>query len=157
MDAVGRVILRFLVVPLGVVVAVVAGVAVLVIAEWAAFLDYVRVNPDAEAAVIALLFLAPFILMILAGSVMLVLAPAAIGILVAEFFAIRSVFYHAGNGVLSAWVGWTLSDPPQDRAQFFADPRAILVVGLAAGLAYWLIAGWNAGLWKRADPLDHDP
>jgi hypothetical protein len=28
------------------------------------------------------------------------------------------------------------------------QPLAVIAAGLAGGLAYWAVAGWNAGFWK---------
>ena len=148
MDVVLRLVLRFILVPFGVVFALMVGVVVLVIAEWNAFAAYVNANPDAEGTVLALILVAPWVLMVIAGAGMMMLSPAAIGILIAEFFAIRSWIYHVANFALSAWVGWSLIDPPRAEERFFSDPKLVVAVGLAAGLAYWLVAGWSAGFWK---------
>ena len=91
---------------------------------------------------------APFILMMLAGGALGMLAPAAIGILIAEFFAIRSWIFHVANGALSAWVGWSMIDGPRGTEKLFQDPKLIVLMGLLAGVTYWLIAGWSSGFWK---------
>ena len=76
------------------------------------------------------------------------MAPAAIGALTAETFAIRSWIYHALNGGLSAWVGWSATSEMRDEYAFLNDPKIIVAAGIAAGFSYWLVAGWNAGFWK---------
>src|SRR5215468_11201133 len=100
MDSLGRLLLRFVLVPLGYVVAVV--VVTLVILMW---------------------------------------LPATIGILISEAFAIRSFMFHAGNGAVSAFIGWSLFGYVDARRIPLNEPLPVLAAGLAAGLAYWLIAG----------------
>ena len=144
MDLVGRLILRFLLVPLGALVAVLAAVATLIIAHWSTMLAlagfYQRQQGD-----------------VLAGTLLrfgnglyatFMMAPAAIGALTAETFAIRSWIYHALNGGLSAWVGWSATSEMRDEYAFLKDPKIIVAAGIAAGFSYWLVAGWNAGFWK---------
>jgi hypothetical protein len=74
--------------------------------------------------------------------------PAAVGVLIAEAFAIRSWMFHALNGGLSAWIGWSIMQDAQDRYRFLTEPKVMVAAGLAGGLAYWLVAGWTAGFWK---------
>jgi hypothetical protein len=76
------------------------------------------------------------------------LAPAAIAALIAEAFAIRSWIYHALNGGLSAWVGWSATGDMRDEYAFLTDPKIVVAAGIAAGFCYWLVAGWSAGFWK---------
>ena len=81
--------------------------------------------------------------------------PAAVGVLIAEAFAIRSWIYHAANGGLAAWIGWSLMQDVQNEYRFLTEPRIMVAAGLAGGLAYWLVAGWTAGFWKpvfRSEP-----
>jgi hypothetical protein len=65
-------------------------------------------------------------------------------VVIAEAFAIRSFLFHVGNGVLSVWVGRQMVAGANDP--FFSDPTLTIAAGAGAGLAYWLIAGWTAGL-----------
>ena len=74
--------------------------------------------------------------------------PAAIGILISEAFAIRSWMFHAGNGAVSAWIGWNLFGDLDDSRMALNEPLAVIAAGLAGGLAYWAIAGSSAGFWK---------
>ena len=32
--------------------------------------------------------------------------------------------------------------------EFYDDPIMAAAAGLAAGFAYWAVAGWSAGFWK---------
>ena len=82
------------------------------------------------------------------------MAAGAIGILISEAFAIRSWIFHAGNGAVSAWIGWSLFGYVDDTRIPLNEPLAVLAAGLAGGLAYWAVAGWSAGFWK---PVFRDP
>jgi hypothetical protein len=31
---------------------------------------------------------------------------------------------------------------------FYSEPLIAVGAGIAAGFAYWLVAGWSAGFWK---------
>ena len=33
-------------------------------------------------------------------------------------------------------------------ADFYGDPLIVVGAGIAAGFAYWAVAGWSAGFWK---------
>ena len=144
----GRFILRFLLVPFGIVVAVAVGLLVMLIGEWNDFSAYVLSHPDSPGYALGVFFFAPWILLMLVGGALLMLSPALIGIAISEFFAVRSWIFHICNGLLSAWVGWTLVDGPQGSQKLFENPKLILLMGLIAGICYWLIAGWSAGFWK---------
>ncbi len=149
MDVVGRLFLRFLVVPLGAVLAIAAGAACIVIAEWNAVQALVRANAQAQQDyVFALLAAGPLLVQVLSTWVVDMAVPAAIGILIAETFAIRSWIFHAANGGLSAWIGWTMAQDVRGDYHVLTDPRVLLAAGLAAGLAYWAVAGWSAGFWR---------
>ena len=74
--------------------------------------------------------------------------PGSIGVLISEAFAIRSWMFHAGNGAVSAWIGWSMFGYVDDSHIPINGPIAVIAAGLAAGFAYWLVAGWSAGFWK---------
>ena len=146
MDIVGRLILRFILVPLGYFAAVVAGTLVIVVGSWKLRPVAVTSDPDAQAvAVFGFVFVAPILLVMLLSVMWL---PGAIGILVSEAFAIRSWMFHAGNGAVAAWIGWSLFGYIDDSRIPLNQPLAVVAAGLAGGLAYWAIAGWSAGFWK---------
>lgn len=144
----GRFILRFLLVPLGVVVAVTIGLLIMLISQWNAFAAYVQSHPDSGDYALAVLLFSPWIFLVLTGGALMMLSPALIGIAISEFFAVRSWIFHIGNGALSAWIGWTLVDGPRDAQKLFQDPKLIVLMGVVAGICYWIIAGWSAGFWK---------
>src|SRR5215471_3101634 len=121
MDSLARLILRFLLVPLGGAVATTVAAVVLVLAHWNLFVLQATKAP---------------------GSV----DDYFLALLIAEFFAIRSWIYHVANGGLSAWIGGAMVNGPND--DYFTSPMLMVAAGLAAGLAYWLVAGWTSGFWK---------
>jgi hypothetical protein len=147
MDVVVRLILRFLLVPLGGMIATITAVVFVVLVHWHTFMSQVTSNIELQHDyVIALIVAAPAALVMLSLAGVLMLAPAAIGVVLAEAFAIRSWIYHAVNGALSAWIGWSLMVDPADR--YFTDAKLVVAAGLAAGFAYWLVAGWTSGFWR---------
>jgi hypothetical protein len=154
---VGRLLLRFLVVPFGNVAAVKVGLAVLIIGEWNDYIAFVNAHPESGEVMVGAMMFAPFIFVMLVGAALQMLALGAIGILAAEFFAIRSWIFHVGNGALSAWIGWSLIDGPRGTEKLFQDPKLLVLMGLFAGLTYWLIAGWSAGFWKPVFGRDQPP
>jgi hypothetical protein len=146
MDSLGRLILRFLLVPLGYFAAVLVGALVILFGSWHLGQIAVTSDPDAPAvAVFGFVFAAPVLVVILLSVMWL---PGAIGILLSEGLAIRSWMFHAGNGALSAWIGWNLFGFIDDSRVPLNRPLAVIAAGLAGGLAYWAVAGWSAGFWK---------
>ncbi len=144
MDNFGRLLLRFVLVPLGYVVAVLAGTLVILFGSWK--LGQPIGNPDADAiAIFGFAFAAPVLLVLLLSVMWL---PGSIGILISEAFAVRSWMFHAGNGAVTAWVGWSLFGYVDASRVPINGPLPVVAAGLAAGLAYWLVAGWSAGFWK---------
>jgi hypothetical protein len=149
MDSVLRLILRFLVVPLGGVVAICVGTLVVVVAHWNALDALARADAAGqEEWLFALAIAGPVLAMLFSMMAFYALMPAAIGVLIAEFFAVRSWIYHTANGGLSAWIGWTLMADMRAEYADFADLKILIAAGLAGGLGYWLVAGWSAGFWR---------
>jgi hypothetical protein len=145
MDGLARLLLRFVLVPLGYFAAVLAGTLVILFGSWKIG-QVDTFDPEARAiAAYGFIFAAPVLLVVLLSVMWL---PAAIGVLLAETFALRSWMFHAGNGAVSAWLGWHLFGYVDDSRVPLNGPAAVLAAGLAGGLAYWAVAGWNAGFWK---------
>jgi hypothetical protein len=144
MDSLGRLLLRFVLVPLGYVVTVIVATLVIVFGSWK--LSEAAAHPDTrDFAIFGFVFAAPVLLVTLLALMWL---PAAIGILISEAFAIRSFLFHAGNGAVSAWIGWNLFGCMDDPCMALNEPLAVIAAGLAGGLAYWAMAGFSAGFWK---------
>ena len=146
MDALPRLLLRFIIVPIGYFAAVLAGTLVILFGSW----KIGRIESfDVEARAIAIYgyaFAAPVLLVILLSVMWL---PTAIGILLSEVLALRSWMFHAGNGALSAWIAWSLFGSMDDSRLPLNQPLAVIAAGLAGGLAWWAVAGWYAGFWTR--------
>jgi hypothetical protein len=144
MDSLGRLLLRFVLVPLGYLVAVVVATLVIVFGSWK--LGEAAAHPNTQLfAMFGFVFAAPVLLVTLLSLMWL---PAAIGILISETFAIRSFLFHAGNGAVSAWIGWNLFGYIDDTRVSLNEPLPVIAAGLAGGLTYWAIAGFSAGFWK---------
>jgi hypothetical protein len=146
MDNLLRLMLRFLLVPLGYLAAVIAGTLVILFGAWRLGEFAALSDPDVQPFVIIGIAVAGPILLTVLVSIMWL--PSAIGILIAEAFALRSWIYHAANGAVSAWIGWQLFGDLDASRIPLNEPMPIIAAGLAAGFAYWAIAGWNAGFWK---------
>jgi hypothetical protein len=145
MDSLARLLLRFLVVPVGYFVGVLASTLVILFASWKiGQIDSFQVEARA-IAIYGYAFAAPVLLVVLLSVMWL---PASVGILLSEVFALRSWIFHAGNGALSAWMAWNLFGSMDERGVPLNHPLAVIAAGLAGGLAYWAVAGWNAGFWK---------
>jgi hypothetical protein len=145
----GRFILRFLLVPFGAIVAVCVAEMVVITANWHAFVAMLSANQNAgDGLIISLLFAGLAFFLFLSVAAFLMLLPAMIGVVLAEALAIRSWIFHAANGAISAWVGWSMMTDLRKDYHLYNEPTVIVAAGLAAGFAYWLIAGWNAGFWK---------
>jgi hypothetical protein len=146
---IGRFILRFLLVPLGWCVAMIVACVIIIIANWDAFLAVGTGTAEQQQNFWLLLFFFGPVLLLALGFAGLVMAGlAAIGVLFSEAFAIRSWIFHAANGGLSAAIGWTMIVDLRTDLRLVGDLKIIIAAGLAAGLSYWLIAGWSAGFWK---------
>jgi hypothetical protein len=144
MNSLGRLLLRFVLVPLGYLVAVVVATLVIVFGSWK--LGEAAAHPDTQVfAMFGFVFAAPVLLVMLLSLMWL---PAAIGILISETFAIRSFLFHAGNGAVSAWIGWNLFGYVDDTRIPLNETLPVIAAGLAGGLTYWAIAGFSAGFWK---------
>lgn len=139
-----RFVLRLVLVPLGYLLAVLAGSIVILFGVSKNGQDAIGLTPPYQELATSL-GAVPLLLTVLLGLMWL---PAAVGILISEAFAIRSWIFHAGNGALSAWIGWNLSPDLNEAVVRIHEPIAVIGAGLAGGFAYWAVAGCSAGFWK---------
>ena len=144
-DVVGRLILRFLLVPVGAVVALVIAALTLVAANRTALQALADSGPQQASYFV---FALPLLIFDIAIATVLMMLPAAVGAFIAEAFALRSGIYHALNGGLSIWIGWSAFGNIRAEHTFLDNPMMIVAAGIAAGFAYWMVAGWSAGFWK---------
>ncbi len=150
-----RLLLRFVIVPFAAMIAVCVAMLFIVMAHWNRFVALAGSNPaPPEDPTFLLMLIAPA--MVMSAAAMAMLAPAAIGGLIAEAFAIRTWMFHIANGGLSMWLGWFAMEDMRQPYPVFDQPVIVVGAGIAAGFAYWAIAGWNAGFWKPvfARPAD---
>jgi hypothetical protein len=144
----GRLLLRFLLVPLGAGIAILTAALFVIVAHWNRFAALVADRSNDEF-IIALFFIGSWIVLVASVSAAAMLLPAILGGLIAEIFAIRSWIYHAANGGLSAWIGLQNAlVETREPYDFYGDPLIVVGAGIAAGFAYWAVAGWSAGFWK---------
>ncbi|HZX85829.1 MAG TPA: hypothetical protein VFF19_19815 [Reyranella sp.] len=145
MDSLLRLLLRFIVVPLGIAVGMFATMIVVMIGYWRIG-DLLAGSTEVDAlAMYDMLATATFLL---AAVVLTMWVVAFIGILFAEGFGIRSWIFHTLNGAVSAWIGAQMFTPYPDTLVPFDANLYVVGAGLAGGMAYWLVAGWSAGFWK---------
>ena len=150
-EAMVRLLLRFILVPLGALCALMAGVAVIVIGHHGEIRALLEAAPEAQADwVVDLMFAGPLLAVLLSIVTFHVLVPATIGIVISEVLAVRSWAFHAANGALAAFLGWALTRDITQEYRILTEPRTLIAAGLLAGLAYWVVAGWTAGFWKPA-------
>ena len=139
--AFGRLLMRLLLVPLGFGIAIVAAMMFVMVAEWN---RVGQLNHDDISGLTVFFVIVP--MMALTSAVALL--PGVVTALIAEAFAIRSWIYHAACGGAAAWVGLVTLGPLDAEYDFTNTPLVMIGAGIAAGFAYWLVAGWSAGFWK---------
>jgi hypothetical protein len=155
MDSLPRLLLRFVLVPLGYLAGVIVGASVILFGAWKLGAMAQSADPDMQMwAILGFAVAGPVLLVMLLGAMWL---PAAIGILISETFAIRSFIFHALNGALSAWIGWHLFGSIDNSPVPLHDPLPVVAAGLAGGLAYWAVAGWSAGFWQPVFTRERPP
>jgi hypothetical protein len=146
MDAVLRLLLRFTLVPLGYLAAVIVGSCVILFGSWRFAEMLIASNSDSFAFGLFGFVIAGPMLFVMLFSVMWL--PGAVGILISEAFAIRSWIFHALNGAISAWIGWQMLANFDQSGVPLNETQYVFGAGLAGGFAYWAVAGWSAGFWK---------
>src|SRR5713226_4144044 len=126
-DALIRLFLRFILVPLGAAAAIAAGMAVIVIAHHKALVALIEASPQAQQDYfIALVFAGPLLALLLSIWAFHVFVPAMIGVVISEALALRSWIYHTANGGISAWIGWALTQDIQEEYRFLTEPKILI-------------------------------
>ena len=148
-----RLLMRFVLVPLGYFAASIAGTLVVLVASWHLVDMAIGGHPDGPAyALLGFAIGGPILLLFVIVFMML---PASIGILISEAFAIRSWIFHVLNGVAAAWLGWQFYGSVAGNSIPYIQPLVLSAAGIAGGFAYWAVAGFSAGFYKpifRRDP-----
>ncbi|HZQ14956.1 MAG TPA: hypothetical protein VFB31_19285 [Pseudolabrys sp.] len=84
--------------------------------------------------------------------------PALLLIVVAEIMRLRSLLYYAAAGAVVGLTSYLGSDVElrlentTDVTPVFHPLQLAAAAGIVAGLAYWLLAGRNAGRWREPAP-----
>ena len=150
-----RLLVRFILVPLGYFAAVIAGACVILFGSWQFGTALMSENSEAFAYGIFGAFIAGPILF---GTLLISMwLPASIGVLISEAFAIRSWIFHALNGAVSAWLGWQMFGAFDQSDIPLNEPKYVIAAGIAGGFAYWAVAGRTAGFWKPIYPQPAQP
>ena len=145
-----RLLIRFILVPLGYLAAVIAGACVILFGSWKLGTALMSGSSDTFFyGMFGTMIAGP----ILFGTLLITMwLPASIGVLISEAFAIRSWIFHALNGAVSGWVGWQAFAPIDQSGTAMNETTFIFGAGLAGGFAYWAVAGRTAGFWKPIYP-----
>jgi hypothetical protein len=138
---IGRFLMRLLLVPIGGCLAIGVGMLFVMVAHWN---RVVTVTANDYSGLETFLVLIPT----LAVGSGIMLLPAALGMMIAEAFAIRSWMFHVVNGGLSAAVSLVSIGGFEKTYDLSDAPLIAIGAGIAAGFAYWAVAGWSAGFWK---------
>jgi hypothetical protein len=139
--AIGRLLMRLLLVPLGGCIAIVVAMVFAMVANWNRI---TALTTDDPSGMMAFAFVAPAV----AIGAALMMYPAILGALIAEAFAIRSWIYHVANGGLSMCFSLATIGAFDKEYSLSEAPLIAVGAGIAGGFAYWLVAGWSAGFWK---------
>lgn len=150
MPSLVRLLIRFILVPIGYFAAVIAGAGVILFGSWKFGSALMSENSETFSYGIFGAFIAGPILF---GTLLISMwLPASIGVVISEAFAIRSWIFHALNGAVSAWLGWQMFGAFDNSDIPLNEPKYVIAAGIAGGFAYWAIAGRTAGFWKPIYP-----
>ena len=146
MPSLVRLLVRFILVPIGYFAAMIAGACVILFGSWKFGTALMSENSEMFSYGIFGAFIAGPILF---GTLLISMwLPASIGVVISEAFAIRSWIFHALNGAVSAWLGWQMFGAFDNSDIPLNEPKYVIAAGIAGGFAYWAIAGRTAGFWK---------
>ena len=155
MESFIRLLARFILVPLGYLAATIVGACVILLGSWRFAEMLVSQNADVFATGVLGFAIAGPVLFVMLFSAMWL--PGAVGIVIAEAFAIRSWIFHALNGAVSAWLGWQMFGAFDNSDIPLNEPKYVIAAGIAGGFAYWAVAGRTAGFWKPIYPQPAQP
>ena len=82
-----------------------------------------------------------------------VLLPAALVIALAEGYRLRSALFYACIGLAAALLFGSSSRGELGSLAPDRETEMLAASGIAAGLAYWLLAGRRAGAWRDRTPI----
>ena len=155
MEPLVRLLIRFILVPLGYFAAVIAGACVILFGSWKFGAALTSEHSDTFFyGMFGIVIGGPMLFVALLAVMWL---PAAIGVLISEAFAIRSWIFHALNGAASAWLGWQMFGAFDNSDIPLNEPKYVIAAGIAGGFAYWAVAGRTAGFWKPIYPQPAQP
>ena len=140
---------RLIVISLAFFIACIVAMGVIALGVWQS-VDLGAAAPDIDplAWFFNVVLVASFTVMLI-GT--LTVAPAAVAMVIAEIFTIRSWIYHTAAGAAVAALPLVMQTRAAAGSPEAHDSFAImlyLAAGLAGGLVYWLLAGRSAGLKK---------
>jgi hypothetical protein len=141
-------LLRVLVVLFALIIAFMAVGLAIAAALW---IPAVR-GYESDAVDSVMFYFAGFFIAGFAG--MTALLPAIIAVAIAEGFDFRSFLYYAAAGAVVALIAFFTTDigvrleETTDIAPVTLGPQLVVAGGIIGGIAYWLVAGRNAGKWK---------
>ena len=143
-------IARIVVILLGFVLASLA--AALVVVGAVAFPDWSEVDIGLDESTRTVLVAFGFIFV--SGFA---LVPALIMALITEAFAVRSLLFYAVGGAMIGAVCYLSVVPFDSESWSFngivhRELEVMTGAGIVAGFVYWVIAGRNAGRWRRLPP-----
>jgi hypothetical protein len=145
-----RLLLRFFLVPLGAASAFCVAALLVLVSNWGRLPAALAADPPGGGSdsFWVFLFFGSIYALIWMGIALHAMLPAAVGVLISEGFAIRHWAFHALNGAVSVWLGSLFISQNDKGAAYLNVPVVVIGAGIAAGFAYWAVAGWSAGFWK---------
>jgi hypothetical protein len=78
------------------------------------------------------------------------LVPVLLVVAIAEGFALRSVLFYTGAGlVMALFFSYGLAEQATASTLFDREREIMAGAGIAGGFVYWVLAGRNAGKWRE--------
>ncbi|WP_029004714.1 hypothetical protein [Azorhizobium doebereinerae] len=147
MDSYGWLLTRLLVVSAGLAVAILAGSLVAAYGISVTPLPMVSDIWIADAGLALAARNPPFLVLVAAclAQIVTIWKIALIGVVATEVLFLRSWMFQAANGAASGFLASHLYTLGLASGLPVVSPDHMLTAGLVGGLAYWGVAGWNAG------------